>query len=253
MRETLSSAETSPPTEGHTRPLFFSIIIPAYNEERYIGNTLTHLAQADYPHEYFEVLIVENGSSDRTREVVEQTALPHWHILHVAQHGVSRAKNAGIEACAPEADWVIFLDADTYALPGFLRELNDFLLAHREHDLTCGMVRLRPYPETLKARAWYAFYNFANRVTHTTRSIQIVRRDILREVRFDEAPAFGEDTRLLSACKRRGRYFYLPTDKVFSSTRRFEKRGWMRQLFTWIYLHFLPYELKKRASYPALR
>ncbi|ADN02427.1 glycosyltransferase family 2 protein [Spirochaeta thermophila] len=251
MRDTHPSSETG--TEGRTRPLFFSVIIPAYNEERYIAKTLTHLSREDYPQECLEVIIVENGSSDRTREVVEETALPHWRILHVAQHGVSRAKNAGIAACAPQADWVIFLDADTYPLPGFLRELNEFLLSHRTDNPACGMVRLRPWPETPKARAWYAFYNFANRVTRTTRSIQIVRRDILREVRFDEALAFGEDTRLLAACKKRGRYFYLPTDQVFSSTRRFEKRGWVRQLFTWIYLHFLPYELKKRASYPALR
>ncbi len=233
--------------------LFFSIIIPAHNEENYIGKTLVALKGLDYPPDKFEVIIVENGSTDQTSSVIAAEAPASSKILKIAESGVSRAKNQGIDLLSKTSDWVIFLDADTYFAPPFLRELNAFLARHAGQNLGSGMASLLPVPDSRTARGWYRFYNIANFLAVTTRSIQCIRRDLLNDLRYDESLTFGEDTRMLKESKRRARHFYLKTRSVFSSTRRFQQNGWVRQLCSWIYMASLPYEKKKSLRYPPTR
>ena len=106
--------------------IFFSIIVPAHNEESYIERTLTRLQQLNYPAARFETLVIENGSSDRTFELAKRFESPNMHVLQSGK-GVSRAKNAGIDHLAPQSDWVVFLDADTVLEKEFLNELDVFL------------------------------------------------------------------------------------------------------------------------------
>lgn len=233
--------------------LFFSVIIPAHREEGYIEKTILSLQELDYPRENLEVIIVENGSADKTDEIIH-TLSPDWFlILSCPEPGVSKAKNMGIGHLSARSDWVIFLDADAFFEKGFLRECNAFLRGAADKNLGCGMVALRPDPDTRRARGWYRFYNFANRVVRTTRSIQVIRRDLLKDFRFDEALTFDEDTFMLKQCKTRSKYFFMKTDKVFSSTRRFEMNGWVRQLFEWISFASRSYEAKKHIQYRVVR
>jgi len=233
--------------------LFFSIVIPAHNEKKYVGTTLAALKELEYPSDRFEVIVVENGSTDQTASVIAAEAPASAKVDSIAEPGVSRAKNRGIELLSPSCDWVIFLDADTWFAPPFLKELNAFLQRNAGKNLGSGMISLRPVPDTRIARNWYRFYNFANYATATTRSIQCIRRDLLKGLRYDESLTFGEDTKMLKETKRRTRHFYLRTRSVFSSTRRFQENGWAHQLFSWIYMASLPYEKKKALRYPPTR
>lgn len=233
--------------------IFFSIIVPAHNEELYIEKTIKSLKEMEYPRDKLEIIIVENGSTDHTFEVINNL-VPYWFkVISIKEAGVSKAKNVGIENLSEKSEWVIFLDADTYLGQSFLKDLSQFLMENKEKNLGCGFVSLLPFPNTKYARMWYHFYNFANRVTKTTRSIQIIRRDLLRELKFDESLSFDEDTMMIKACRKRSQYFFFKTKKVFSSTRRFEKNGWIKQLFQWIYYASLPYEKKKKIKYKVLR
>jgi glycosyltransferase involved in cell wall biosynthesis len=234
--------------------LFFSVVIPAYNEEKYISTTLSALSQVEYPLDKFEIIIVDNGSTDGTERVVAAHA-PAWaKVVRLEEPGVSRARNRGIDLVSEKSDWVIFLDADTYFLPSFLWELDQYLKARVNRNLGTGMVSLLPVPDSRGARAWYHFYNFISWATQTTKSIQFVRRDLLREVRYDESLTFGEDARLLLECRRRHtRHFYLRSRSVFSSTRRFVLHGWIREPLTSIRLILLPYTKKRSIHYPAPR
>jgi glycosyltransferase involved in cell wall biosynthesis len=233
--------------------LFFSIVIPAYNEEDYIGKTLSALKELDYPPDRFEVIIVENGSTDRTDSVVEANAPVSAKVVRIAEPGVARAKNRGIDLVSKASDWVIFLDADTYFTATFLKELDRFLRANAGRNLGTGMVSLLPVPDSRGARGWYHFYNFISYATRTTKSIQFIRRDLLGDIRYDESLTFGEDVRMLKECRRRARHFYLRSRSVFSSTRRFLRNGWIQEPFTSIYLIVLPYKKKQSIHYPAPR
>jgi glycosyltransferase involved in cell wall biosynthesis len=233
--------------------LFISIVIPAYREAGYIGKTIRALLELDYPSEKLEIIIIDNNSDDQTIEIIQAFAPAWFQVLSCKELGVSKAKNLGIDHLNPHGDWVIFLDADATMEKGFLHELNDYLNKNVNKNIGCGMVSLRPDPDYLKARGWYHFYNFANRVVQTTRSIQVIRRDLLKDFRFDESLSFDEDTFLLRKCKTRSRFFFMKTDKVFSSVRRFEKNGWLRQLFQWISFAARTYEQKQRINYKVIR
>lgn len=233
--------------------LFFSVVVPAHNEAHYIRETLDSLRQVDYPADRYEVIVVENGSTDQTWSVIQGYRPAFFQSEHLAEVGVSPARNRGAQLVSPQCDWVIFLDADTTFKPPFLKELNAFLQANAGKNLGSGMVSLLPSPNTPRARAWYHFYNAANCLTLTTRSIQIVRRDVLDTLHYDEKLAFGEDTKLMYESHRMSRHFYLRTRSVSSSTRRFQKNGWWGQLFRWIYQHFLPYRKKVHVNYPVIR
>lgn len=233
--------------------LFFSIVIPAHNEEKYIGTTLAALCQLDYPQDRFEVIIVENACTDGTADVVEQAALPGWTVLDTPQAGVSHARNMGIDHLSSASDWVIFLDADTRFEPGFLQELNRYLQARARRNLGTGMVSLLPDPNSPRARWWYTVVNIATGMARATKSIQVIRRDLLHEVRYDETLTFAEDLKMMRDCQRHTHYFYLRSRSVFSSTRRFEQGGWIPEILRSLCLLSLPYEKKQAIHYPAPR
>jgi O-antigen biosynthesis protein len=82
-----------------------SVVVCAYNEERTMEACLASLEQCDYPD--LEVIVCDDGSTDRTLEIAR--GFP-FRILELEHGGLSRARNAGIEAATGE--YVAFLDAD---------------------------------------------------------------------------------------------------------------------------------------------
>lgn len=88
-----------------------SVIIPCYNCEKTIETTLTSLERQSYKD--FEVIAVNDGSVDRTKEILEQYVVEgklKMQILHLKNSGVSAARNYGINNC--RGKYITFLDAD---------------------------------------------------------------------------------------------------------------------------------------------
>src|ERR1700733_3113846 len=153
--------------------LFFSFVIPAHNEQNYLRDTLEHLKRLDYPVDRFEVIVVENGSSDGTFELAQGFESGNFKASQSGK-GVSRAKNAGIDLLASQSDWVIFLDADTIIDPPFLNELNVFLQKRPQNTYAVGTVSLRPLPDTAYARAWFWVHNVGHLFSKTSFAIKMV-------------------------------------------------------------------------------
>ena len=89
-----------------------SIIIPAYNVEKYIHRAIE--SSVRQTHKKIEVIIVDDGSTDRTCEIITEYAARYPEIKHISQTnaGVSSARNAALEIC--NSDYVIFLDSDDW-------------------------------------------------------------------------------------------------------------------------------------------
>ena len=85
-------------------------VVCAYNEERHIGECLDSLARVKYPD--FEVLVCDDGSSDRTREIAERSG---FTVLALPHGGLSAARNAGLARST--GDIVAYLDADAACQP----------------------------------------------------------------------------------------------------------------------------------------
>lgn len=87
-----------------------TFIIPAYNEESVIGEKIENTLALDYPSQQIEVLIVSNGSTDRTNEIVRSCKDPRVHLLALSRPGKMQALNEG--AAAARGEILVFTDAD---------------------------------------------------------------------------------------------------------------------------------------------
>jgi glycosyltransferase involved in cell wall biosynthesis len=113
-RPSLSIIENPPMQESLSSHPLVSIIIPTYNHAHFLGAAIQSALAQDYPH--LEVIVVDDGSTDNTREVVGPF-LEHPQVRYIYQenHGLSAARNRGI--AESRGEYLNFLDADDYLHP----------------------------------------------------------------------------------------------------------------------------------------
>src|SRR5271156_98099 len=96
---------------------FVSVLIDTYNHERFIEQAIVSVLEQDFPAAEREILVVDDGSSDRTAEIVRKFE-PQVRVLRKANGGQASAFNAGIPECKGEL--VVFLDGDDWWARGKL-------------------------------------------------------------------------------------------------------------------------------------
>jgi len=99
----------------------YSLIIPSYNDAQSLKNCLESLKTLDYPKEDFEIIVVDNNSSDNTKEIAEQH--PEAIYLNEEKRGASFARNKGITHA--QGNILIFLDSDTQVSEKWLRYITE--------------------------------------------------------------------------------------------------------------------------------
>ena len=93
-----------------------SVIIPVYNSEDFIEATLNSLVNQMFPLKDIEVLMIDDGSIDRSAEICQKYAdkYPSFQLIRKENGGVSSARNLGIKRATGK--YIMFLDADdTYS------------------------------------------------------------------------------------------------------------------------------------------
>ena len=100
---------------------YATFVIPAYNEERNIAAKVENTLSLDYPPEQIEVLVVSNGSTDRTNEIVRGFADPRVRLIALEQPGKMEALNEG--ARSARGEMLVFTDADFFLDRHSLREI----------------------------------------------------------------------------------------------------------------------------------
>jgi len=108
-----------------------SVVVPAYNEEKYLGRCLAVLARQTYPAGLFEVIVVDNGSTDGTAEIARRYGA---RVVVEPHKGVARARQAGFEAAQGEV--IASTDADTVVPPFWVSRI----AAHFRADPVLGAV-----------------------------------------------------------------------------------------------------------------
>lgn len=98
----------------------FSIVVPAFNAATTVDQCVKSLLEIDYPRELFEIICVDNASTDNTAAILERF-LPHIRILREQTRGAAAARNCGILAACHGL--IAFTDADCVVDTGWLRAL----------------------------------------------------------------------------------------------------------------------------------
>jgi glycosyltransferase involved in cell wall biosynthesis len=113
-----------------------SVIIPAYNAQKFIKDTIDSVIAQTYPD--WEIIVVNDGSTDGTPDLVIKEADNRIKMIHQSNGGVSSARNNGLKHATGE--YVIFLDADDLLTPGFLTARVNFLTRIPELGFTGGLI-----------------------------------------------------------------------------------------------------------------
>lgn len=102
--------------------MFFSVIIPSYNREHILPKAIDSVLQQTFP--AFELIIVDNGSTDNTRQLIEIYSRQDSRIRYLWQENSGSpagSRNTGIKNAAGE--WIAFLDSDDWWFPSKLEEV----------------------------------------------------------------------------------------------------------------------------------
>ena len=138
MQETSSPAEFIPRTK-------ISVIIPARNEANNIGHCLDAILKQEYPNELFEVIVVDDFSTDETAQIVKRNVDERIILLALADYKTSKQefayKKKAIELAVQEArgELIVTTDADCIALENWLKEIA-FRAEHNGDVLIAGPV-----------------------------------------------------------------------------------------------------------------
>ena len=111
---------------------FISVLIDTYNQERFIEQAVMSVLEQDVGEAEREVIVVDDGSTDRTPEIVAKFA-PRVRLIRKENGGQASAFNAGIPQCSGEI--VAFLDGDDWWAPGKLQAVADALASDKEVGL----------------------------------------------------------------------------------------------------------------------
>ncbi len=232
---------------------FFSIIVPAHNEENYIVNLLKDLHNQTLKKEFYEVLIVDNASSDSTVENIWKFSIKHpnlnLRLIHENQLGVSRARNRGA-MCAINPN-LVFLDADNTIKEEFLASIRD-----KVEDASILAATIRTLPDQYDIRALIFFW-----VIELLKMLQLkpfgksfVRRSALYEINgFNEDIHLGENVDMLVRIKQYARinskkFIHISKPGIKCSLRRFEKLGYLKIIIPW----FIAYLGVKSLNYKTM-
>ena len=150
----------------HSPGLKISVVICTYNRDKFIGTALQKLTEQSLPAPNFEVIIVDNRSTDNTAQICQEFIATHQHLnfryVYEASKGLSFARNRGChEAASPI---ITYIDDDAEATPKFLESIVGFLNKHNEAVGLGGRV-IPIYPDTSEPAWMNPFLNgFVGRV-----------------------------------------------------------------------------------------
>ena len=181
-----------------------SIIIPAYNAEQYFDRCFASIYNNNLSEDKFEVIVINDGSKDRTAEILRTLREKHINMTFVNKEneGVSVARNIGIEMA--KGQYVMFLDVDDELVKGALPNVVSYLDEHKPIDMLVtrqlknnGTIEWQTKAPSLEEHKIYdGIKAYRNHYVRTNAGGGICRREFLREhnIAFPVGVKNAEDT-----------------------------------------------------------
>jgi len=205
----------------------YSVIIPTYNEEKYIGDCLRSIFERANGRKDFEVIVVDAAETkDRTREIVKTFPAK---LLVSKKRGVSAARNLG--ARRAKGRYLIFMDADTELVSPIFRNLDKF---YTGRAIGCAFA-LKPKHENPFVYNWIDKFVFTlwnagiwlSAKMNTPLGYTVgssIKKDAFWKIGgFDERLNIAEDISMIREARNYGLLTYTKDVKLRVSTRRHQK------------------------------
>ncbi len=228
-----------------------SIIIPAYNEEKYIGTTLSKLKEIkEKEYKNLEVIVAENGSTDRTYEIAKQYADAdrNFKVFHLGKASAAIATNFGAKNATGEI--LILMDADTFPLDRAISEI-----AEKFEDN--NIVSVCTYVKTNSSTVNNLLFSLSSELAYLSSKIGIplfyticvaYRKDIFEQLNgLKENFVTAYDLDLSKRASKFGKCVFARKANVFTSPRRVEKGG-TANIIMYHLKNFIKFSIYKKPS-----
>ena len=217
-----------------TKKPILSIIIPTLNEEAYIARLLDDILKSSYKN--IEVIVCDNGSSDKTCEIVTDFSKKHSTVslVHANVKGVSIARNTGAKHA--KGKYLFFFDADMRVSTTLLeKSLNEL----EKRELDGAGYYMYPSSSTFFEKVFFNFYNWLYKIRQYTKPIAcgaaLVSKRVVHEKMcgFDESLTMIEDMDYVRRIGKVGTFRILQCEKVRFDMRRFRTFGMLKVTIQW--------------------
>lgn len=214
--------------------MLISIIVPAYNEEKYIGLTLGSIKEAQQlllsekgvP---TEIIVVDNDSTDSTARIARSFEA---QVFNEPTHNVAKVRNTG--ASRANGNILVFVDADVVVPQGLLCRIHE---AMSDERCLGGAVDTNYQPAKFSVKVYLRMWRLIGKVAGMAQgATQFCRKDIYTALNgYDETLYMGEDVdfywRLKRFARRCNSYLrFLDDIQVSPSSRRFDEWVFWRTL-----------------------
>jgi glycosyltransferase involved in cell wall biosynthesis len=209
-----------------------SVVIPAFNEAKYLPRSLSSLRQAelflvDRTSDSTEIIVVDNASTDATAAVAQEFGI---QVISESRRGIAIARNAGAGLATGEV--LVFLDADYRVLPSFLARIAHAYSVESELRAAGVRVALEPWEIDPITRALgYATLATIRALANMSFGVATFRRECFDALGGYDEGVFGvEDLDILERLRKaqprgRDRYRVLNEILVYGSARGFYRGG----------------------------
>ena len=195
-----------------------SIIIPTLNEEKCLSILLSEIKKQNFND--YEIIVADAGSVDKTVEIAK------FFGCKITKGGLpAKGRNEGAKIARGEL--LLFMDADNIYLPE--KFLENLISEFKKRNLGVASFPIYPNGNGFDKLA-YGIYNLLVKLTqkflpHATNAL-LVKREINEKIGgFDEEIKIGEDHDYARRAAKYGKFGFIETEPVLTSTRRFERDG----------------------------
>jgi len=212
-----------------------SIIIPARDEEKYIGYCINSIKNQDYKD--YEIIVVCNACRDNTHNIAKKYTKK---VYNIKKGSVSAARNYGAKKA--NGDILVFLDADSIVTKTLLLKVENAI----KKGYVGGICETWPIEKSFRSNILWFLDNYVIKTFYPMPGgLTFCRKDVFPG--YDEHLKIAEDTYMISNLKKKGKIKFLRNAYVRTSMRRHEKLGYfnvvMRQSFGLLYTKKQKYEI----------
>ena len=202
-----------------------SIIIPVYNQEKFLDGCLHSLA--DQSLQDIEVIVVDDGSTDKSLEIAKsyQKQYDFFKVFSIEKSGQAAARNEGIKIA--DGNYVGFVDSDDFVDSVMFEELYKMAIEHDSELVKCGAVLFdSDSKQILGSRTDFeAFTEISSPATLLERYLKgkldrvvwngIYHRRLFKKIRFPEVAAYADQYFTPGMLAETNKYIYLPKNFYF--------------------------------------